>query len=87
MYINVYLYVCVYTHMYRNVRAPESIKILTKAFAITSFMLVASLTASTPLLTSKVPYAPKVTWYEQRHKVNIIIIIIKKKKKKRREGV
>ena len=50
-----------YTNIYKNVHTLGSIKILTEAFAITGFMLVASSTALTPLLTSKVPYAPKVT--------------------------
>ena len=60
-YIYIYIYIYIHAHMYRNVRTPQSIKILTEAFVITSFMLVASPTTSTPLLTSKVPYAPKLT--------------------------
>ena len=71
-------------HIYIYTHTSGSFKILTEAFAITSFMLVASSITSTPLLTSKVPYAQKVTWYEQRHKV--IYLIFFKKKEKERKG-
>ena len=61
IYLHTYIYIYMYTNIYKNVHTLGSIKILTEAFAITGFMLVASSTALTPLLTSKVPYAPKVT--------------------------